>query len=52
MFIGFSEKAALIDRKVIFICGGYMEYQLVANSGGLEILFATTVSSDMFPTLV
>ena len=29
-----------------------MEYWPAANSGGLEILFAATVSSDMVPTLV
>ena len=29
-----------------------MEYWPAANSGGLEILFAATVSSDMVPTPV
>ena len=29
-----------------------MEYQPPANSGGLEILFAVTVSSDVVPTPV
>ena len=37
---------------MIFIRGRYTEYRLAANSGGLEILFVATVSSDMVPTPV
>ena len=52
MFIGFSEESGFNRLQMIFICGRYMEYRLVANSGGLEILFVATVSSDMVPTPV
>ena len=34
---------------MIFTCGRYMEYRPAANSGGLEILFVATVSSNMVP---